>query len=172
MKSDLTADFVRSILDYGPQSGEFRWRERANAPKEWNTRYAGRIAGTINKDGYRQIKIGHKLYYAHRLAWLVVTGEWPQHEIDHPNDERANNRFADLREATHSQNAHNRGAYGNNTTGFKGVHWEKSRNRWRASIQKNGKQIMLGRFATIEEARAAYDVAARTMHGAFARTNP
>lgn len=169
---DLTADRVREILDYGPQSGEFRWRERADATRAWNTRYAGKIAGTINTLGYRQINIGGRIYYAHRLAWLVSTGAWPENEIDHRDENRANNRLENLRDATHSENAHNRRAYANNTSGFKGVSWDKARSQWAAVIQKDGRQTTIGRFATAEEAYAAYCAAAAAMHGEFARTGP
>lgn len=168
-KTDLTAEFVRSILDYGEQSGEFRWRERTTAPREWNTRYAGTIAGSINALGYRQINISGTLYYAHRLAWLAMTGEWPTNEIDHKDLDKANNRFTNLREATHGENGRNRRAYASNTSGAKGVCWDKSRKKWLVSIQVDGKQTSLGRFETMEEAIKARKDGAMRLHGDFAR---
>lgn len=170
-KSDLSADYVRSILDYSRHTGEFRWRERADAPPEWNSCFAGKIAGTINQIGYRQIAINSKRYLGHRLAWLVVTGEWPNGMLDHRDMNRANNRFENLRLATKAQNMQNREAPRHNTSGHKGVYWDKSKNRWLAAIGFDGKLNFIGRFRRKEDAIAAYEQAAKRHHGEFARTN-
>jgi hypothetical protein len=170
MAVDLTVDLVRSLLDYDPETGEFRWKYRSEGPPEWNSVYPGKIAGALNTLGYRQIMVAGKLRYAHRLAWLLIAGSWPMHEIDHIDMVRSNNRFMNLREATRSKNTMNRGARAETASGLKGACWDKSRNAWIATIRVDGKQHFLGRFATAEEAHAAYAAAAATLHGDFART--
>jgi hypothetical protein len=167
--SRLTAEYVRSILDYDPETGVFTWRERSNMRKEWNTRYAGKIAGSVNSDGYWQIVIDDNTYKGQRLAWLYMTGEWPKRHTDHIDGIRLNNSFSNLREATPSENLRNRGRPSNNTSGHKGVTWERSTGKWKARIKTHGKVVLLGRFVRIEDAAAAYANAARELHGEFAR---
>lgn len=108
-------------------------------------------------------------YAAHRLAWLIVTGRWPEHTIDHINGDPSDNRFCNLREATAAENLRHRGIMKSNKSGVKGVHWFKQYNKWRAIIVARGKQIFLGHFDNIEDAKAAYRQAAVELHGEFAR---
>lgn len=128
-------------------------------------------AGTINGEGYAQIKIDGRLYLAHRLAWRIMTGYWPENDIDHRNKDRRDNRFVNLREATGSQNLRNRGKPKNNTSGFKGVSWNSGRHAWLATIHDGAKNKNLGYFATRESAAKAYDRAALRYHGEFASIN-
>lgn len=93
----ITADRVRELLDYCPETGEFRNRISRRASP------AGKLVGTMLPIGYLQIKIDRKCYYCHRLAWLYVHGVWPL-EIDHIDHDRSNNRIANLRSVTHRQN--------------------------------------------------------------------
>jgi len=172
----LTADYVRSILHYAPETGVFTWRERPcehfatlNACGVWNSRCAGKTAGNIDR-GYVQITIDGRPYRAHRLAWLYMTGEWPINDIDHASLDRSDNRFANLREATRSQNGANRRAMSNNTSGVKGVSWHASTRKWQARIQVAGKSKPLGYFDDLEAAAAAYERAAHETFGEFART--
>ena len=98
---NLTAEYVRSILDYDPETGEFRWKHRANVPKRINKRYVGKIAGTsIYPYGRRKIVIDDKPYRSSRLAWLMQTGVWPSYEIDHKDNDPSNDRWDNLRPAT------------------------------------------------------------------------
>jgi len=179
--TDITAERLREVLSYDPETGEFRWRERpvenfrngahtaAHTCARCNTRWAGKNAGAFNTDGYRRITIDGCLYHAHRLAWVMMTGNWPPAQIDHRDLDKANNRFDNLRLATNSQNGHNCGAYSNNTSGVKGVSWRKQRGKWGAEITHNGKRFFLGYFDTRAEAAAAYAKAAVDLHGDFAR---
>jgi len=80
----ITQEYLKSILEYNPEIGEFIWKTRENVPKFWNTKYAGKKAGRINCNGYGQICIDHKHHSTHRLAWLYVHGELPD-QIDHIN---------------------------------------------------------------------------------------
>jgi hypothetical protein len=91
--------------------------------------------------------------------------------IDHINGNGLDNRLENLRVATFSQNMHNRGAYSNNATGFKGVHCVGAFGKHSAQIQVNGKKVHLGLHTTPLDAAIAYDKAARELHGEFARTN-
>ena len=179
----LTAEYVRQILDYNPETGEFRWKERTpemfedtsqrsknNRCAIWNGRYAGSIAGGINGVGYRFVWVDRRRpYLAHRLAWLYMIGEWPKNEIDHIDGDSLNNRFSNLREATRSENEHNTGVRSNNTSGYKGVCWNGKASKWQSQIMVRRRKIYLGIFDRIEDAAAAYAKAARELHGDFAR---
>jgi hypothetical protein len=111
--------------------------------------------------------IGRKNYSAHRLAWLYVYGEWPSDQIDHINRNRSDNRIANLRIATPTQNQANRSVCKRNTTGFKGVTVDPRTGRFRAKIRVNGKRTHIGVFDSAEEAGAAYVAASRRVYGDF-----
>ena len=157
----ITPERLREVLQYDAETGEFTWKVSCR-----NSCKPGRVAGRIHK-GYRQICVGRRLYFAHRLAWLYQTGEWPKHQIDHINGVSSDNRFCNLREATNRQNQRNRRQLQSNTSGFKGVTRTKG-GRWQAQIGANGRSNYLGLFATPEEAYAKYCDAAERLHGAFA----
>lgn len=162
-ESKVSAEFAKELLEYQPESGVFYWRVDRAAERQ------GQIAGFSN-GRYWNICINYVHYAAHRLAWLIVTGVWPKDEIDHRNLDKLDNRWINLREATHSQNAHNARKRSDNTSGFKGVSYDKSRGRWRATIEKDGGgQRFVGRFHTAQEAHAAYLRAAIEQFGEFAR---
>ena len=115
--SDLTAERLREVLDYGPDTGVFTWKIRTNSRVK-----VGDVAGALRPDGYIQISIDGRLHRAHRLAWLYVTGESPPDQIDHINGVRDDNRIANLRLATSAENKQNlRRAKSRNKTGFLGV---------------------------------------------------
>ncbi len=117
--------------------------------------------------GYIYVLVG-KHYAAHRIAWLLMTGEWPKADIDHRNKNRADNRWVNLREATRSQNLANQGPRPNNTSGLKGVSWDAKNNKWVAQISKDGKARKIGRFQSKDEASAAYCAKAKELFGEFA----
>lgn len=169
-KFKLDAERVRQVLDYDPAIGVFRWRWRADVRKEWNTRYAGMIAGSPSSAMYSAITIDCTSHLAHRLAWFYTTGSWPHADIDHIDMDRSNNRIANLREATRSENMHNIGAPANNTSGVKGVCWHRRSKKWDARIEAGGRRINLGCFANLDDAARAYAEAAQKHHGCFART--
>lgn len=164
----LTAERLREALDYDAETGVFRWRERPGK-KSLNTRLAGKIAGTLDDEGYRSVYLFGRIYKAHRLAWLHAHGRWPCGVIDHVNRIPDDNRLANLREASMSQNQHNRGANKNNPSGCKGVCWDPKKRKWRARIAVNGREISIGRFSDLAEAHRAYAAAAKRLHGEFAR---
>ncbi len=164
----LTAEEVRRLLDYDPDSGVFVWRENPERRSNWNTRWAGTRAGE-NSGKHRVITIDHVGYLASRLAWLHVTGSWPQNDIDHINCDPTDDRFCNLRDATCSQNLANTRLRARNTSGAKGVHFDRSREKWMAFITVQGRYMNLGRFATREEAQEARTLAAAKHFGEFAR---
>ena len=121
------------------------------------------VLGAPNSEGYIRVGIAGKRYKAHRLAFLYMTGEWPN-VVDHINGDRTDNRWANLRDADHTVNAENKllVPLGNNP--FLGVSWSKRRSKWHAQIMVRGKQHNLGFFCTPEEASSAYIEAKRRMH--------
>jgi hypothetical protein len=108
-------DVLRQLLDYDPISGLFTWKRRPLSmfPSErignaWNARYSGKAAGNTDRHGYRRIHVQYRLCWAHRLAWLYVHGVAPQppFEIDHIDGKKWNNRIANLRLVTRSDNVY------------------------------------------------------------------
>ncbi|HEY1433067.1 MAG TPA: HNH endonuclease [Stellaceae bacterium] len=165
MSLPLTMERLRHCLDYDPGSGEFRWK-RPNT----NRLKPGDRAGTVDGKGHIQMRLDGVQYSGHRLAWFWVHGEWPTAEIDHKDRDRANNRIDNLRQATKSQNRMNTVAFANNKSGFKGVHPSggNSKKPWRATINRGGARLNLGRFATAQEAHSAYLTAANRLFGEYA----
>jgi len=157
----LTQKRLKELLDYCPKTGVFTWRvSRAGSA------LAGTTAGTLQTGGYRQGRVDGKFYMFHRLAFFYVLGRWPKDQVDHVNGIRDDNRWANLREATASQNIHNRGASALSSSGVKGVYPRGT--RWYAKICVKGNRQHLGVFDTIEEAAHAYSTAAETNFGEFA----
>ncbi|WP_376962645.1 HNH endonuclease signature motif containing protein [Azospirillum sp. A26] len=158
-----TQERIKELLAYDQNTGMFVWRvapsRRVNI---------GMPAGCINSRGYVRIKIDGRLYMAHRLAWLYMTGEWPDEEVDHINRNSADNRWINLRAANRSQNMGNISKNRNNTSGVKGVCWDKKRGMWQARLQASARFKHLGHFADINDAAAAYADAARKHFGRFA----
>lgn len=113
---------------------------------------------------------GFGSFCAGPLAWFYMTGEWPDHDVDHHDNNGWNQRWSNLRPATRSQNQANTRRYKSNTSGLKCVFRSGGKKRpWRAQVQKDNRRISLGRFATKEEAFAAYVLAAAAHHGEYAR---
>lgn len=177
---NLSADDVRALLDYDPTNGVFRWKHRPldlfSGPhalrefRRWNGRYAERLAGhqkEITKEVFVEL-LGQTLT-ASRVAWLVMTGEWPIYEVDHEDCDPGNNKWANLRLATRSQNSANRRRPKNNRSGYKGVSWDTRRNTWRSQLVVAGKRIWLGYFDDPVVAHTAYCQTAERHFANFAR---
>lgn len=157
-----SVDRVRSLLDYDPRTGVFRWTSTRRRSDLVN-----RKAGCVRADGYVEITIDGKGYLANRLAWLHVTGEEPKADIDHINRIRSDNRFCNLRDVSRRVNTQNReAARQDSTTGVKGV--SPHGDRWRVRItDAHGKRLHLGVFSTKHEAEGVY-LKARAVHHAEA----
>ena len=159
----ITAEYLRSILDYEPETGLFRWKTTRHGRVK-----VGQIAGNVNPGhGYVIIEIDGKPRRAHRLAVLWMTGEWPERDVDHENLIRHDNRWGNIRPATEQQNGANRRALKNNACGFKGVY--RAGNRWRANIRVDYKLIHLGYSDTKEGAAKLYADASSLYFGKYAR---
>lgn len=156
----LNAAEVRELLDYEPETGRLIWK-RHMTPRA----RAGTEAGVIQNGRYRRIGILGKYYMAHRLAWLIVTGDWPEFELDHRNGKCADNRWSNLRAATSVQN--NRNTIHRNAAGIIGASFQKRTGRYRAIITLDGEKTYLGSFKTAEEAGEAYRKASLEFHGEF-----
>ena len=175
--NNLTASYLRSILHYDKETGIFTWRTRppghfktSRAHLIRNARFAGAKAGHLcESHGYVQIRIDKKLYLAHRLAWLYMTGEWPVNDIDHINMNRSDNRFSNLREATRSQNLSNTRRRSTNSSGLKGVSWSAGMKAWTAQICHAGVTKNLGYYDCPAAASFAYQIEADKVRGKFER---
>ena len=180
MKStDVTQEEARQLFDY--EDGKLIWKLRpkgdfrtVQAWADWNNRYPGKPAGSFGPSGYAMIGVRingvKRAILLHRAIWSWHYGP-AENEIDHKDQDTLNNRIGNLRPATGSQNKAHRRQFIDRTCGFMGVSYEKSRNRWKASISKEGSSVTLGRFKCPTLAAIAYDVAASDHHGEFAMLN-
>lgn len=149
-------DQLRKLISYDAESGELRWLVSAGRVKK------GDIAGSMNK-GYLSVQVGGRRIQAHRIAWAIHYGVWPEQQIDHIDTDRKNNGIKNLREVTNSENHQNRRIAKNGSfSGVLGVY--KYRNKWRSQIRANGKAHHLGTFADKDAAYAAYVEAKRKLH--------
>lgn len=156
-----SSEQLREQFAYCPETGLFT---KVKAHHRWKQ---GRPTGWVAANGYVYIHINGSQITAHRLAWFYVHGQWPTRKIDHINGNRTDNRIANLREASDRENAENlRAAHVDNLTGFLGVTFEKKSGRYMAQLNSKGKKVWCKRFATAEEAHAAYLLKKREYHAA------
>lgn len=159
----ISLSIMRKLLAYDPITGHLRWKIDM-APHV----RAGSIAGTpVNE--YVRIGIRGVYLYAHVVAWVLMTGKWPKKEIDHKNTMKADNRWENLRLATHSQNRMNTKLYRGNSSGYKGVSWHKTKSKFQSYIRKDNVQYYLGYFDCPKEASAAYQIKAQELFGEYKR---
>lgn len=144
-----TQGTLREYFKYNRKTGVFVWRLKPS-----NSVNAGDIAGSCtNHSGYINIGLKGKIFSAHRMAWIYCNGDIDKSiHIDHINGVKTDNRIANLRVATNAQNMQNVALYSNNTSGFRGVSWISTRERWRSQIRVNGKLKILGDFINKEDA--------------------
>lgn len=153
---------LSNLLSYDPETGVISWKVNRGRVK------AGDAAGYHHKgDNYLYVKIRPNRYPAHRLAWFLYCGRWPENVIDHINGNGSDNRLCNLREATIGENAHNMRLNRNNTSGLKGVCYDKLNGKWMAYIKLNRRFINLGRYTTLEEADAAARAGRKKFHKDF-----
>jgi hypothetical protein len=159
-RTSLSAEYLRSVLRYDPDNGQFYWLIAGNG------RTVGMVAGCVGTRAWHIVIDGQK-YPAHRLAVLWMTGRWPSYLVDHKDRDRLNNKWCNLRQANRQQNAAN--MLRSPKSGLKGVRRDKK--RWGARITVDGREIHLGNYDTAEEAHAAYSAAATKHFGEFARAS-
>lgn len=154
-KKPFDAAEVRQWLEYDGSTGSFLWLRGKKA---------GKVAGSYDGRGYRQIQVLGSVCKAHRLAWLMSFGVWPSGHIDHVNHKTDDNRIDNLRDVTVEVNAQNQiKAMRNSSSGFLGVKSRKD-GRFESRIAVHGKRIALGSFGDPESAHAAYIEAKRSLH--------
>ena len=153
-KKKLTQKKLKELLHYEPETGVFTWTHRLlsrNRPSA----FSGREAGCLSGDGYYYISVSNRLYKRSRLAWLFMYGYFPEHEVDHINRIRKDDRGINLREVSHQCNLRNCGNFKHNTSGVKGVCWDKNKNKWMSKIKINQKTIFLGYYKVFHNAVCA-----------------
>jgi hypothetical protein len=155
----LTAERLRELLSYDPETGVFAWKVSRRGVRPGQT-------GNVRPDGYLRIGIDGVNHLANRLAWLYVTGAWPEYGVDHRDGDHGNNRFLNLRDVSQQINVQNVGAAtkANKSSGLLGVSYHARDGLWRARIYVDGKERCLGYFKTPEPAHEAYLVAKRARH--------
>jgi hypothetical protein len=158
----LNAYDVRELLHYERDTGRLIWKRHMTTRARM-----GKEAGVVQMGRYRRVGIYGRYYMAHRLAWLIETGEWPENEIDHINGECSDNRWCNLREATCRENKLN--TLHRNNTGLAGASYFKGNGKYRSTISTQDGKKFLGYFNTAEEAHAAYKWAVIKYHGEFAK---
>ena len=146
----LSAEKARRLFNYDPGTGELTWKARAS-----NRIKIGEQVGYVTKVGYRQVGVTGVSYLTHRIIWLMQTGKWPSGEIDHEGGYGGDNRWENLRDVTHRENACNTKLPSDNTSGAMGVFWAAHCGRWRATITVEGRTIHLGYHDIFEDAVAA-----------------
>lgn len=151
--SELTKERLLQVLSIDPETGVIRWAARNS-----NRVKVGDLAGTVGPEGYLMVRIDGRRYFAHRIVWLWVHGEWPRALIDHVNCQRLDNRIANLREADRIGNGQNRRNPPANKKSCQllGATFDKRRCRWAARITVNSRRKHIGYYASAEEAHAAY----------------
>lgn len=164
MAQQLTAERLRSLIQFDPETGIFQWKPRSGRNGSWCN--VAREAGSVSRQtGYRAIRVDKRLYQAHRLAWLYTHGEWPPNDIDHKNGDRLDNRIANLRDVPNRTNRENTSrARCDSRSGIQGVGFDARRGCWRAKIRANDRKIWLGYHESADAAREAYLRAKAALH--------
>jgi hypothetical protein len=160
----LNKDEIDSLFVYSEVTGGLLWKNTVS------NRIAGTLAGSPNKKGHWVVQINEKLYRIHNLVWILFGNNIPENFIvDHIDNDPLNNRISNLRLATHSQNLLNSSKRENKSSIYKGVHWNKQSNSWRASIRINERVKYIGNFKDEYSAHLAWCDVAKEIHGEFFR---
>lgn len=163
MQNDaIIKELTQQLLNYDAKTGVFTWRQdRGNGRIKRGAR-----AGSKRTDGYREIRINRRPLMEHRIAWFLCHGELPECQLDHINRIRDDNRLENLRiapeNATH--NNQNRKVGRNNTSGCKGVMWDKRLNKWIVRLKSKGRSLYFGVYASFDDAVTARIAAEHRYH--------
>jgi len=162
IKRTPTQAELKELFYYDPETGVFIHLQTRGKGKK------GQPVGKVNFTGYVEMRVLNKLFGAHRLAVLYMTGELPvpPFTVDHINGDRADNRLSNLRVADYRQQSWNSPPHHHNKSGLKGAWPCKQTGRWVSMLQDGSRRIWLGRFDTAEEAHAAWIKAAAELRGA------
>jgi hypothetical protein len=148
----ITQEQLKDLLHYDKETGGFTWLVSKGTARK------GSEAGSVRiKSGkkYRWIQVLGRQCSAHRLAFLYMTGEFPENDVDHRDGNGLNNEWSNLREATPAENARNQRLSKRNRSGVVGVRWLQDRRKWKASIGVNGRTKHIGFFSNKGDAIAA-----------------
>jgi hypothetical protein len=163
-------EILRRMFSYDRETGILKWNKRPpedfvdeGTCARWNTRFAGKVAGGKNNYGYVRVAINGLRYLAHRIIWLIETGELPD-DVNHDNGVHDDNRWVNLKSGTHLDSLKNACKRSDNSSGITGVAWFKALSQWRAYVFISGRQIHLGYFDKIEDAVSAR-LAAKNAYG-------
>jgi hypothetical protein len=153
--------FVEKRIDYNAETGEVFWKQLQ--PQYWKQDEPDQVlkAGWYCKStGYFKLQFFKKIYLVHRIIWLLYYKKDPQGmQVDHIDRVRTNNKIANLRLVTGNENMHNRTLNTNNTSGYNGVHYCKTKCKYYVNITVLGKQKHIGLFTTLEDAILAREKA-------------
>lgn len=128
MAVKLIPESIREVLEYRPDTGDLIWIKARHKSR------VGKVAGSTNSDGYRYIQWQRRIYYAHRVAYFLMTGEQPPAHIDHKHHDRADNRWSEIRPSDHTRNKLN---LAKSKSKILGVHWNKKTKKWYARLTIN-----------------------------------
>lgn len=148
----LTVERLKELVRFDYEKGRFFWlRETGKGIKLSKN---GEV-GSYDSHGYGQVRLDKKIYKEHRLVWLYHYGVWPEKQIDHINHERRDNRIENLREVSNQENSKNRPKQKNNTSGYQGVSFNKTRKKYHAYITIDGYRLTIGNYECLDDAIAA-----------------
>ena len=153
----ISYEQLTKLISYDSSTGVLTWKK------------SGKIAGCWHPTGYLYVTVNQQAYRAHRLIWFIMTKKWPKDVVDHIDGDSSNNRFWNLREATLSQNQHNRRMSKNNTSGVKGLTWNKPMKKWMARVKVDGVSVHVGYFNSKTKAKKALMEVRLRLHGDFGR---
>lgn len=167
-RKPLTAELIRALIDYDPESGLLTWRPRplemfpAPTPAlqrsiaaAWNEKNAGQEACACIDGGYKTGGLFYNKLRAHRAAWAIVTGEMPKGQIDHINGDGTDNRWVNLRLVCGKENARNQKRHVTNISGHTGVCWSTRHGKWYAYVWAGTTNKKLGYYASLDDAALA-----------------
>jgi hypothetical protein len=154
-------DTVRKVFEY--RDGHLYWKSPSNPSKT----PVGMRAGTVSKRGYIHIQYKRKVYKAHRLVYLMHTGNICE-LLDHINGDPIDNRIENLRPATCIQNQQNAKLRRDSSSGVKNVTWHSRIKKWAVGLRFNGKRTHFGYFDDLELAELVASEARDKYHGVFA----
>lgn len=169
-------DFLLKSLRYNKRTGILIWKRRPRKHFKnnqtfvrWNNRYPGTEAfGYVHDTGAKYGAIGNKWFYAHRVIWKLVTGRDPKKLPDHKNRRRSDNRWCNLRLASHSENSANHSLRIDNNSGHAGVYYSRSEKRWKVQINVGRERIYVGGYSTKQKAILARKEVENLYHKHFA----
>ena len=168
----ISREGVLRVLDYDEFSGIFIWKFSNGVHTVGKE--AGWVCPSRCGKRYRLISISGTKYKAHRLAWLIINGLFPENEIDHIDGNGLNNKYSNLRAVNRTENARNLRRKVTNTSGVTGVRFDKNQLKWSANIGNKSMNIHLGTFESFEDAVSARKEAEKKLgyHPRHGETRP